>query len=573
MNMQPKIWHKMIIGISIPSLIALTGGLLTYGYINDVKIRHGFVEIADDIRERVLELRRNEKNFLLHKNDEYYKYCQDAINIFNNSVNNISLEIVNQIGSEEFSHLRDSIQTYSSHLYALLLNFQQETVVVEKVREEGRKMEAFVATGKHSKKLSTNFILDIRRWEKNYMLFRDKTSLNKLNNALLQFKNIGPLCLECARYAAAIQNLFSVYAKNDIMINELQVIGNKLEEITNRIAKNERQKVRAFFTYTQHLLLIALILLCTLGPLFVYQTATYIVAPIKRLAEITRKISEGHLALRAPIKEHDETYSLAVSFNKMLDHLELTQKSLEKSMELLHEKQKESEKRVSLGLLVSGVAHELNNPLNNISLTAETIKEDLKEIDYDQIREYINDILTQCDRAQDVVKNLLNFAGARKSDEKEKLDIISVVKESIHLVANQLKVSSINLIEKFPDKVFYIKGTLSKLEEVFVNIMVNAIQAMKEYGALTIAVTPDAENKNIYIKITDTGCGIPEKELKNIFEPFFTTKPVGEGTGLGLSVAHSLILEHNGETDVKSKINEGTMFTIKLPLYEESGLL
>ena len=573
MKVQPKIWHKMIIGISIPSLIALIGGLLTYEYINDVKIRHGLVEIADDIRERALELRRNEKNFLLHKNDEYFKYCQDAIYIFNNSVNNVSSEIVNQIGNEEFSLLRNSIQTYSNHLYALLLNYQQETEVVEKVREEGRKLEAFVATGKHVKKLSTNFILNMRRWEKNYMLFRDKTSLYKLNNALLQFKNIIPFCLECARYTTAIQNLFSVYAKNDIMINELQVTGNKLEEITNRIAKSERQKVSSFFTYTQRHLLIALILLCTLGPLFVYRTAKYIAAPIKRLAEITRKISEGHLTLRAPIKEHDETYSLAVSFNKMLDHLELTQKSLEKSMELLHEKQKESEKRVSLGLLVSGVAHELNNPLNNISLTAETIKEDLMEIDYDQIREYINDILTQCDRAQDVVKNLLNFAGARKSDEKEKLDIISVVKESIHLVANQLKVSGINLIEKFPDKVFYVKGTLSKLEEVFVNIMVNAIQAMKECGALTIAVTPDADNKNIYIKISDTGCGIPEKELKNIFEPFFTTKPVGEGTGLGLSVAHSLILEHNGEIDVKSKINEGTTFTIKLPLYEESGIL
>jgi len=573
MKVQPKIWHKMIIGISIPSLIALIGGLLTYEYINDVKIRHGLVEIADDIRERALELRRNEKNFLLHKNDEYFKYCQDAIYAFNNSVDNVSSEIVNQIGNEEFSLLRNSIQTYSNHLYALLLNFQQETEVVEKVREEGRKLEAFVSTGKHVKKLSTNFILDMRRWEKNYMLFRDKTSLYKLNNALLQFNNLVPFCLECARYTTTIQNLFSVYAKNDIMVNELQVTGNKLEEITNWIAGSERQKVRSFFTYTQRHLLIALILLCTLGPLFVYKTATYIAAPIKRLAEITRKISEGHLTLRAPIKEHDETYSLAVSFNKMLDHLELTQKSLEKSMDLLHEKQKESEKRVSLGLLVSGVAHELNNPLNNISLTAETMKEDLMEIDHDQVREYISDILTQCDRAQDVVKNLLNFAGARKSDEKEKLDIISVVKESIHLVANQLKVSSIDLVEKLPEKVFYVKGTLSKLEEVFVNIMVNAIQAMKENGTLTIAVAPDADNKNIYIKISDTGCGIPEKELKNIFEPFFTTKPVGEGTGLGLSVAHSLILEHNGEIDVKSKINEGTTFTIRLPLYEESGLL
>ncbi|MBI4849159.1 MAG: HAMP domain-containing protein [Nitrospirae bacterium] len=565
-----KIWHKMIIGITIPSLIALAGGIFTYEYINDVKHRHGFVEIADDLKGRALEVRRNEKNFLLHKTDPYYKYCQDAISGFNNSVDSISEEIVDQIGKDDFLLLRHSTQAYSGLIYALLRNYQQETDVIERVREEGRKLETFVASGKHARELSINFILDMRRWEKNYMLFRDKASFDKLNLSLSLFNNIIPFCFECARYTEAIHTLFSVYNEIDTKVNDLQIIGTKLEEITNKIASRERQKVSDFFTHTQRLLLMALILLCTLGPLIVYKTATYIVAPIKRLADITRKISEGDITLRAPIREHDETFTLAVSFNKMLDHLQLTQESLEKSMELLREKQEEAEKRASLGFLVSGVAHELNNPLNNISLTAETMKEDIKELSPEQMAEYVQDILAQCERAQQVVENLLDFAGARKSSSKNNLNIVSVVQESINLIANQLKVNNINLRLDFHDSILFIKGNRSKLEEVFINLMVNAVHAMKDSGTLSISIKPDSEINNVFIEIGDTGCGISQKDLKNIFEPFFTTKPVGEGTGLGLSVARSLILEHEGEIDVDSTEGVGTTFIIRLPLIEGS---
>src|SRR4030065_1041440 len=146
--MNLKIWHKMIIGISIPSLIALIGGLLTYGYINDVKNRHGYVQIADDLKEEVLEVRRNEKNFLLHKNSEYYEYFHDAIFALNNSINNISPKTIVEIGKDDFSLLRESIQIYSVFINNLYNDYQEETKVIERVREEGRKLENFVATEK-----------------------------------------------------------------------------------------------------------------------------------------------------------------------------------------------------------------------------------------------------------------------------------------------------------------------------------------------------------------------------------------------------------------------------------------
>ena len=112
-----------------------------------------------------------------------------------------------------------------------------------------------------------------------------------------------------------------------------------------------------------------------------------------------------------------------------------------------------------------------------------------------------------------------------------------------------------------------INGNRSKLEQVFVSIFTNAIQAMRENGTLSVSLKPGMNDNYILIKISDNGPGIPEEDINNIFEPFFTTKPVGKGTGLGLSVCKSLVLEHNGEINVESSLGEGTTFTIRLPLY------
>ena len=561
----------MIIGIAIPSFIVLIGGLLTYGYISNVQKRQGYVQIADDINNHVLEVRRNEKNFFHFKNARYLDNLHKAISVLDNSINNISLQAIEEIGKEDFSLMQESVRKYPDLVNKLYENYRQETKVTEKVRTEGRKLEGFVAGGEHAKELTTSFILHLRLTEKNYMLFRDRESFNKLNSGLLQIKNMTPFCYECTPYIDAIFDLFATYKKSDLLINEIQASGNRLEEVTGRIALKERERIDAFITKTKRLLLAALILLCTLGPLLVYKTATYIVAPIKRLARITKNIADGDTSLRAPIREHDETYYLATSFNMMLDRLQATYDSLEKSMELLNEKQAqlvESEKRASLGLLVSGVAHELNNPLYNISLTVEAMREELKELTPEKIFEYTEDILMQNRRAHDIIEDLLDFARARKSTVMEKQDIVHIIKESVNLVDNQLRINNMDLALDIPDTPVFIKGNHSKLEQIFVSIFTNAIQAMKDNGKLTVSLMPDTENKNILITISDTGPGIPGEDIKNIFDPFFTTKPVGEGTGLGLSVCHSLVQEHRGRIEVKSKLGRGTVFIIKFPQYE-----
>ncbi|MCK5139848.1 MAG: hypothetical protein KAQ85_08410, partial [Thermodesulfovibrionia bacterium] len=253
--MELKIWHKMIIGISIPSFIAVLGGVLTYGYINDVKNRQGIVQIADDLKENVLEIRRNEKNFLHYKATEYLKYLHDALSAFTASINRIPPETVEDIGKEDFSLLNNSVQTYTKLIDTLFKNYQKEIKVTENVRAEGRKLETFVAKGKHAKELSTSFILHLRLLEKNYMLFRDNQSFNKLNSRLSELKNITPFCYECIPYVEALHNLFKTYIKSDMMVSELQVTGDNLEKVTGEIATRERQKIHSFLTLTQRLLL------------------------------------------------------------------------------------------------------------------------------------------------------------------------------------------------------------------------------------------------------------------------------------------------------------------------------
>jgi signal transduction histidine kinase len=571
--MELKIWHKMIIGISIPSLIALLGGVLTYGYMNDAEKRQGFVLIADDLKENVLEVRRNEKNFLHYKKTEDLDNLYNAISALGNSISIISSQASQELGQDDFLQLNQMIATYRGTIDALNDNYLDEIRVTKDVMTQGDNMEAFAAQEKKIKELTTSFILHLRLLEKNYMLFRDRESFLKFDERLSILKKMTTVCASCKMYIEAVNSLVNSYGENDSMENDLREIGREMEKVTGRIAESERQMISSFITLTKRLLIAALVLLCTLGPFFVYKTANYIVAPIKRISDITKRISEGETDVRAPIKENDETSSLARSFNQMLDDMQLTHRSLEQSMELLTEKQAQlvdSEKRASLGLLVSGVAHELNNPLNNISIIAERMIEEESDSSDEEMKSF-NNILSQCERAKHIVENLLDFARARKSTDMEKLDTVDVVKESFNLVANQLRINKINLEQDIPDMAILINGNRSKLEQIFVSVFTNAIQAMRETGTLSVSLKTGTDDRNVIIKINDTGPGIPEEDIKNIFEPFFTTKPVGKGTGLGLSVCKSLVMEHDGEINVESRIGKGTTFTIKFPLYEETA--
>ncbi|OGP29954.1 MAG: hypothetical protein A2073_01985 [Deltaproteobacteria bacterium GWC2_42_11] len=231
----------------------------------------------------------------------------------------------------------------------------------------------------------------------------------------------------------------------------------------------------------------------------------------------------------------------------------------------LQEKLIQSEKMAAMGQLVSGVAHEINNPLNSILGYSTYLLEDTLPDDPD--REELQKITEAALRCKRIVEELLDFA-RKKPPKTAPTDINRTVENVLALIKDRV------ISPAHPDKVEVIKGldpALShiiadetQLEQVFLNIILNAYQAISGDGRITLKTFNDGQS--VKVMITDTGCGIPHEDLSRIFDPFFTTKEPGKGTGLGLAVSHSIIGAHGGVIDVESKIGEGTNFTITLPM-------
>lgn len=227
----------------------------------------------------------------------------------------------------------------------------------------------------------------------------------------------------------------------------------------------------------------------------------------------------------------------------------------------MEERMREAEKLITLGHLAAGIAHEINNPLGNIAIYLHLLEEKIKKEDIDEELEIIK---REIKRAKKIIEDLLEFSKPKKL-KIEKIDINKIIEDSLNLIKNMPP--NTKIIKKF-SSIEEIYGEKERLMQVFLNIIVNACQAMPNGGELKIETFK--EDKKIKIKISDTGVGIPEEDINRIFEPFFTTKEPGKGSGLGLSVAMSIIKEHKGEIEVESKVNKGTTFTITLPLNYEN---
>jgi signal transduction histidine kinase len=218
-----------------------------------------------------------------------------------------------------------------------------------------------------------------------------------------------------------------------------------------------------------------------------------------------------------------------------------------------------SEKLASIGLLSAGVAHEINTPLTGISSYIQLLQKKLTDSHYSQI---LGKIETQTERVSKIIKNLLNFARNPSESAFHKVNIVDSLQEIISLIDYKLKAMNINLeMNLAPVKPIWVQS--ERLQQVFINIILNAIDAMPKGGTLKIDVIAEADE--VVIKIADTGTGIKEQHLPHIFDPFFTTKGIGKGTGLGLSISYAIVKEHEGHIAVESEVGKGTCFTIFIP--------
>ena len=221
----------------------------------------------------------------------------------------------------------------------------------------------------------------------------------------------------------------------------------------------------------------------------------------------------------------------------------------------------QAEKLSSIGLFAAGLAHEVNTPLAGISSYAQMLLEDIPEDDHR--RESLVKIEKQSFRASEIINNLLNFARFSESDFKE-VNINSLMSETVSLLEHQLRKNGITLKMELDKELPETLGNGGKLQQVFMNLFLNAKDAMPKGGRLNLRSYE--KNSEIVIEINDTGVGISKEDIKKIYDPFFTTKSVGKGTGLGLSVSFGIIQEHSGRISVESQPDKGTSFSLYLPV-------
>ena len=421
-----------------------------------------------------------------------------------------------------------------------------------------------------------NTILEVRRYEKNFLLYHDSESVaaNRLyfQEAQTLFTEISKhlkrslLGSEVDRLDKTL-NKYGEFEKfykesSTLTVNEsieavLRTAGKNMVDAANALLKMQRRRVgRAAKNALRWPLIFmgAMLLLFLIGAKIVISK---VVQPIGLIEMAMENVARGDFS---PIpfadKNQRQVSPMVIAFNRMAQELEAREE------QVIH-----SRKIASLGTLVSGVAHELNNPINNIVLTADVLSSKRK-MALERRSQLVDDILKQALRASEIVKNLLEFSRTETSVHKE-FDLAGLLRETLHIADNHIKLSHVTLHDEIGDNLPRINGNHQGLQQVFLNLITNAVHAMQDGGDLTIRADL-AEGDKIKVEFEDTGTGISEKNLSNIFDPFFTTKDVGRGTGLGLSVSYGIIKKHGGQISVKSRLGRGTTFTIFLPVHIKS---
>ena len=288
---------------------------------------------------------------------------------------------------------------------------------------------------------------------------------------------------------------------------------------------------------------------------------TVAVKPLKKASAFFKSVVSGQkgLDVRFDVKGHDEIAEVAESFNEMVYHLEKSQGEREK----IEERLRQADKLASIGQLAAGVAHEINNPLSIVLGYTKLIMKN-PPVD-DRIKEDLRVIHKNAEICKKIVEDLLNFARQKKTRYVQ-ADVNATLESVISTMEDKLTESNIAIVRKYDPSVPRIYMDIDKMNQVYTNILMNAHQAIRSSGVITVSTFCDNEKKVVSIIVSDTGSGIPEDLQDKIFEPFFTTKEPGEGTGLGLAVSYGIVHEHGGEITVESKKNEGAIFTIKLPI-------
>jgi two-component system NtrC family sensor kinase len=450
----------------------------------------------------------------------------------------------------------------------------------------------------------TNAILEVRRYEKNFLLYRDPDDFDEMKKYLTILKDsiedvkaevVGEINMiderdvpgapedpvrggrrsgvpdsnyeRMKRTINDYERLMDVIAKNanaQDTVKQMRRTAREIQSFTQNLAKRERANVAAAISKSINLVIIALVLIVLFGTIINIKLATSIAAPIRRLEKITKRIAKGDFSETIEEKGKDELASLAISFNLMAGQLKHALRSLENTIQQLKDKQAqlvEAEKLAAVGKLAAGIAHEINNPLTSVLTFSNLMLEQCPREDprYDKLRL----MARETDRARNIVRQLLSF-GREVVLKPQTIDLNAVISDVLDSLTNQDAFKGIELTKDFANNLPPLYADPAQISQVAVNMLLNAIHAITPPGSIGVATRSSGGFAEIVF--SDSGSGISEEHLGRIFDPFFTTKDMTKGTGLGLAVSYGIIKKHNGDIEVSSVVGKGTTFTVRLPI-------
>jgi signal transduction histidine kinase len=418
-----------------------------------------------------------------------------------------------------------------------------------------------------------NAILEARRYEKNYFLSFDKENIVQaldyarqaeeiLRDILSKYvkytlaKNLDQRIIELVTYKESLVNLLKLQEEGHLVASPdtialIRKQGRILTSELEKIVKKESEFTRDLIGKSKTIHFLALIPVFILSVLIALFLVFNVNRPLKTIENAITKIASGDFENIPEIKTGDEFESLVASLNNMINELN------KRSEQLI-----QAQKLASLGRLTSGVAHELNNPLNNISTSIQILIEEIEEEDLEYKKELLVGAEKEVERGKEIVRSLLEFARERTLTLKQ-VNFLDLVNSAIKHVKSEIP-DNIHLKVEVPDNIQATVGL--RIRSVIINLITNAVHAMKEGGEITIKAKNEFDREGFSFQVTDTGEGIPQNIITKIFDPFFTTKDVGKGSGLGLSITYGIMEQHSGNISVSSEVGKGTTFTCFLPL-------
>jgi signal transduction histidine kinase len=419
-------------------------------------------------------------------------------------------------------------------------------------------------------------ILEMRRYEKNYFLYlqdfsfeENITYTNHLAMALQREREILVEALgrdsymqfvqQTQDYAKLMKRLRQASCRQDRCIelqDQIRGNGQNLLTLADQLVTSKRNTVENLLRQMIPLPWISLLVLVLLLGFVIIMIGEKVIRPLARITRESEAVARGVFERITPHggDSRNEIHRLVAAINSMMAELEKRQEQLIQSRKI-----------ASIGTLTAGIAHEINNPVNNLSLILEALFEDGEEMDPAERRHLYQEAMDQADRTSEIVKNLLEFSRA-SHPRVEEVSLEEIVDKTARLVNNELKLNNIRFLKKVRNGLSKARMDRGGLQQVLLNLFMNSIQAMENGGELKVVIGPAEIPSEVRIDVMDNGPGIAPDIMDQIFDPFFTTKKEGVGTGLGLSVSYNIIRKNGGRMEVQSRLGEGTCFSIFLPL-------